>query len=255
MTAGVKLARLPDGTPEIFHTLQGEGASMGTPAIFIRSSRCNLHCVWCDTDYTWNWEGTPWPHQRDAEPGYRKYKRNEQTVDIEPGEVAAIIRTLPCQRLVLTGGEPLLQQPAWVAMLDLLNTAETPYAVEVETNGTLLPSAALDRHVTQYNVSPKLANSGNALDLRIQPEVLGWFAATPKTWLKFVIAEPEDVAEVMALIEELELPRSQVILMPEGRTPEALNQTRLWLADTCRRLNVRFSDRLHLQLWGPARAR
>jgi organic radical activating enzyme len=255
ITAGVKLARLPDGSPEIFHTLQGEGASMGTPAIFIRSSRCNLHCVWCDTDYTWNWEGTTWPHQRDAEPGYRKYQRKEQTLVIEPEEIAQIVRALPCKRLVLTGGEPLLQQHGWIALLDLLNSPENRYAVEVETNGTLLPLPALDRHVTQYNVSPKLGNSGNDLSLRIQPAVLRWFGASPKTWLKFVIAQREDLAEVLGLINELELPQNQIILMPEGRSPEVLNQTRLWLADTCRDLNFRFSDRLHLHLWGPARAR
>jgi len=255
MTAGVKLARLPDGSPEIFHTLQGEGASIGTPAIFIRASRCNLHCVWCDTDYTWNWQDTAWPHQRDAEPGYRKFLRGEQTVVLEPEEIARIVRTLPCRRLVLTGGEPLLQQRDWIALLDLLNTGENPYAIEIETNGTLIPVAALDRHVTQYNVSPKLENSGNEASLRIKPEALRWFGASAKSWLKFVIAAPGDLAEVLGLIEQLDLPRHRVILMPEGRTPEALRQTRLWLADTCRDLDLRFSDRLHLHLWGPARAR
>jgi organic radical activating enzyme len=243
MTAGVKLARLPDGSPEIFHTLQGEGASMGMPAIFIRASRCNLHCVWCDTDYTWNWDDTPWPHQRDAEPGYAKFRRSEQTVLIDPEEIARIVRALPCRRLVLTGGEPLLQQRDWVALLDMLNGAEADYAVEIETNGTLIPTAALDRHVTQYNVSPKLENSGNAASLRIQPDVLRWFGASAKSWLKFVIAEPSDLAEVLGLVETLQLPRNQVILMPEGRTPQALNQTRLWLADTCRDLDLRFSDK------------
>jgi organic radical activating enzyme len=65
----MKLARLGEG-PEIFHTLQGEGVSVGLPAVFIRASRCNLHCVWCDTDHTWNFTGTPWPHEKNAVPGY-----------------------------------------------------------------------------------------------------------------------------------------------------------------------------------------
>ena len=56
----MKVSRLADGSPEIFHTLQGEGASLGFPAVFLRLSLCNLHCHWCDTPYTWNWEQTPW---------------------------------------------------------------------------------------------------------------------------------------------------------------------------------------------------
>ena len=36
---------------EIFYTLQGEGAHMGIPAVFVRFSGCNLRCPWCDTDF------------------------------------------------------------------------------------------------------------------------------------------------------------------------------------------------------------
>ena len=84
----MKLARLPDGSPEIFHTLQGEGASLGKPSVFIRSSLCNLHCQWCDTDYTWNWEGTPWTHERDGEEGYQKYRKEEQITELSPEDIA-----------------------------------------------------------------------------------------------------------------------------------------------------------------------
>jgi organic radical activating enzyme len=255
MDRGVKLARLPDGTPEIFHTLQGEGASIGTPAVFIRASRCNLHCTWCDTDYTWNWEGTPWPHQRDADPGYRKFQRDAQTVVIDPAEIAAIVRKFPCKRRVLTGGEPLLQQRDWIAVLAELNTPEGRYAVEVETNGTLVPLPELAASVTQYNVSPKLDNSGNSRDLRVVPEALRWFAGAPNAWLKFVVAAPGDLDEVLALIEEFAIPREKVILMPEGRDPASLEKSRHWLADICRDRDFRFSDRLHVHLWGAARAR
>lgn len=250
----MKLARLPDGTPEIFHTLQGEGASVGSPAVFIRASRCNLHCVWCDTDYTWNWEGTDFRHERDAEPGYRKFLRAEQTVEIEPAEVARLVSGYACDRLVLTGGEPLMQVAGWVEMLAELERAGRRYTVEVETNGTLLPGA-LDQYISQYNVSPKLGNSGNPERLRIKPETLAWFATTPKAWFKFVVGSPGDLGEVEQLIAEHGLPRAQVILMPQARSPEALAAARIWLADACRGAGFRFGDRLHLELWGPARGR
>ncbi|MGH7853325.1 MAG: radical SAM protein, partial [Candidatus Binatia bacterium] len=50
---------------EIFYSIQGEGRLIGTPSLFIRTSGCNLRCVWCDTPYTsWRPEGSSWPLAR-----------------------------------------------------------------------------------------------------------------------------------------------------------------------------------------------
>ena len=108
----MKLARLPDGSPEIFHTLQGEGLSAGKPAVFIRASLCNLHCVWCDTDYTWNWENTPWKHERDSDPDYRKYKKAFHITELTPaamgledgGRIYLVIKATSCR--LYGGGKP-----------------------------------------------------------------------------------------------------------------------------------------------------
>ena len=61
--------------------------------------------------------------------------------------------------------------------------------VEIETNGTALPPARLDVRVDQYNVSPKLAHSGNPAELALKPEMLDRWATDPRAWFKFVIAE------------------------------------------------------------------
>ncbi|MDE0826763.1 MAG: 7-carboxy-7-deazaguanine synthase QueE [Akkermansiaceae bacterium] len=251
----MKLARLPDGTPEIFHTLQGEGLSTGKPAIFIRSSLCNLHCQWCDTDYTWNWEGTPWTHDRDREPGYAKFRKEDQIIDLSPSDVAETVRSFPCHHLVLTGGEPLLHDADFVEILTILNNDNDTWTAEVETNGTLTPSSELDALITQYNVSPKLANSGNDQKLRLKEDALTFFASSPKAWFKFVVSAPEDLAEIQDLQSRLALDPDRIFLMPEGRSPEDLALRTAWLVDLCRDQGYRFSQRLHLALWGPKRGK
>jgi len=248
----MKLAKLGEG-PEIFHTIQGEGVSVGAPAVFIRASRCNLHCVWCDTDHTWNFEKTPWPHEKDAVPGYAKFKKADVTFEIDPADAAERILAYDCPRTVITGGEPLLQQDRFLEMIGLIRERQPGHQFEVETNGTKIPSPAFHEAVSQFNVSPKLSNAGMPETLRLNAEALASFAASPKAWFKFVVAEPTDLEEIQSLCAAYQLPRQRVLLMPEGRTCEELDRHAPWLAETCRDLGFRFSDRLHIRLWGDKR--
>ena len=251
----MKIARLPDGSPEVFHTLQGEGVTAGVPAVFVRASLCNLHCVWCDTDYTWNWEGSPWPHERDGDPGYAKFKKEESQIEMTPADLAAAITMYNCRRLVVTGGEPLVQQMEFIDVLEILRERDPRWIIEIETNGTILPESDLDALVAQFNVSPKLANSGNPESLRIDEEALAFFAQSPKAWFKFVITGKGDLEEVAALQERFSLAAEHILLMPEGRHPDAIRPRRRWLAEECQNRGYRFSDRLHIELWGEERGR
>lgn len=248
-TQELKLAKL-DGKPEIFHTLQGEGISMGLPSVFVRSSLCNLHCTWCDTDYTWNWEGTPWIHETGV-----KYSKQEYIISLETTAVAELVASIgkDCRNVILTGGEPLLQQTAWAEMIQHLRARDPHYRFEIETNGTQLPDEFMSQAIDQWNISPKLSNSGNDEHLRIKPDILNHFSNTENTWFKFVIQNEKDLAEVQHLEQTYTIPKSRILLMPEGRNELALQQKRLWLADICRELGYRFSDRLHIQLWGSKR--
>lgn len=248
----LKLAKL-NGAAEIFHTLQGEGINTGVPAIFIRSSLCNLHCTWCDTDYTWNWENTPWSHDNDSIASYKKYAKANCIIELTPKEIFDTLSRYPCDHLVLTGGEPLLQQDGWIELLEYMRDQGHQFYVEIETNGTKVPSEALDTLCQQYNVSPKLSNSNNSKDLRYQKKALQWFRDSQKAWFKFVVQTEQDLQEVEEIILENQLDRQRILLMPEGRTPQQLQERRLWLADICRDQGFRFSDRLHVQLWGSKR--
>lgn len=248
----MKLAKLGDG-PEIFHTIQGEGVSVGAPAVFIRASRCNLHCVWCDTDHTWNFAGTPWPHAKDTVAGYAKHVKADVTCEITPLKAAARILTYACERTVITGGEPLLQETEFLEMIGHIRAQQPAHQFEVETNGTRLPSAAFHEAVNQFNVSPKLANSGMAAALRLKADALAFFANSPKAWFKFVVAEPADLEEIQILRDTYQLPHQRVLLMPEGRTSAELDRHAAWLAEVCRDRGFRFCDRLHIRLWGDKR--
>lgn len=250
--AVLKLAKLGDG-PEIFHTIQGEGINTGAPAVFIRASRCNLHCHWCDTDHTWNFTGTPWTHEKDATPGYQKHNRAEVTYEIAPSAAAEMILSYGCDRTVITGGEPLLQQDDFLEIISAIRAKDAGHQVEVETNGTRVPSPEFANAVDQFNVSPKLANSGMQESLRIQPQALAFFAQHRNSWFKFVVASPQDLEEIEQLISAHQLPRKRVLLMPEGRTSAELNRSSEWLAEICRDRGYRFCDRLHVRIWGDKR--
>lgn len=248
----LKLARL-NNEAEIFHSIQGEGVSMGCPSVFVRASLCNLHCHWCDTDYTWNWTGTPWKHENDADPSYQKFSKDDFITELTITDVAEKVKSYSCPRIILTGGEPLLQDSSWQALMTELLRSSPDYHFELETNGTLVPSEKFDQLIHQYNVSPKLENSGNSAQKRLNTEALAFFASSPKAWFKFVIASENDLKEVEEIKAEYELPQSRILLMPEGRDEASLQKRRLWLADLCRDKNYRFSDRLHIQLWGSKR--
>jgi organic radical activating enzyme len=248
----MKLAKL--GTdPEIFHSIQGEGPGTGAPAVFIRASRCNLHCVWCDTDYTWNFEGTPWPHDNDSIPGRAKHSKSAVTIELEPAEAARRILDFNCPRVVITGGEPLLQQDEFLEMIHLLRAEQPNCYFEVETNGTRIPSAEFHASVDQFNVSPKLSNSGIEEALRFQPDALRHFATSPNSWFKFVVATPADLGEIQSLRARFAIPPERVLLMPQGRNAGELDRSAARLAELCRELGFRFCDRLHIRLWGERR--
>ena len=233
----LKLSRLPSGGPEIFASIQGEGPTRGLPSVFVRLALCNLHCDWCDTRYTWDW---------------KHYDRQSETVEMRASAAADDVVALGHRNVVITGGEPLLQQhplAPFVAAMKRLGRR-----LEVETNGTLRPSPALAAAVDQWNVSPKLASSGNAARLRTM-SALDSLAANSNAYFKFVVSRPEDVAEVQGIVADHRIQADHVTLMPEAQDPGSLAERSQWLGPMCQATGFALSPRLQIMLWGGARAR
>ncbi|MDP0497970.1 MAG: 7-carboxy-7-deazaguanine synthase QueE [Verrucomicrobiota bacterium JB024] len=248
----MKLARNGTG-PEIFESLQGEGVSAGTPSVFVRLSLCNLHCRWCDTPYTWNWVGTSYAHDSDTPGAPRKYRREDEIVELDIEKIAAHVLTFRARNFVLTGGEPLVQGRELARLAALLRERDPACRFEIETNGTLVPPPELDAFVAQYNVSPKLANSANTPAEREKAESLRFFAACERAWFKFVAASPADLDEIRQIQTRYVIPAGRILLMPEGTSSEALRDKARWLAPLCQEHGYRLGDRLHVHLFGNKR--
>jgi len=112
---------------EIFYSIQGEGQTIGFPAIFVRFCGCNLNCPFCDTKYALNCEN------------WMEYK-----------EIIREVKQYPSKRVIFTGGEPALQGD-FIAYF-MRNNPE--YTYQIETNGTiLLKDIERFNHIT---ISPKM---------------------------------------------------------------------------------------------------
>lgn len=248
MSDAVLLAVKAPGEAEVFHSLQGEGPFVGRPSTFIRTSGCNLYCKWCDTPYTWNFEGTPFSH--DAQ---KKYDRSREQLSVSVSDLAELVRSFGCSHVVLTGGEPLMQQPQLLALFQALSEETRPYVFDVETNGAVLPLPAFDQAISAYVVSPKLSNAGVKEQHRLREDALRYFAASLKAHFKFVVDSESDRAEVLKLTERLGISKERCFLMPAAASVEALREAAPRVAAWCAEDGVRFSDRLHLRLYGAVR--
>ena len=242
------LATTTPGEAEIFASLQGEGASIGRPSVFVRLSRCNLACVWCDTAYTWRFTGDNRPHRDGI-----AFERSANQVRLDVADAAARIAAFGVPRVVVTGGEPLLQAGALAQMIAALRHTMATLHIEIETNGSVAPPPALDAMIDQYNVSPKLAHSGNPAVIALVPERMTAWAADPRALFKFVIASPDDLNEVRALAQTYAIVSERLFVMPEGTDSATLRARSRWLSEAAMQAGWRFTDRLHIHLYGDTR--
>ncbi len=233
----LKVSRQPDGRPEIFHSIQGEGVYAGRPAVFLRLALCNLACVWCDTRYTWDWE---------------HFDQGREVTTISVDEAEEGIRRYRCRNLVVTGGEPLVQQKSLTPLLECLKGRG--FWIEIETNGTIVPGKKLLDLVDHWSVSPKLENSGNPPCLQERtPGHYRLFRDLPSAHFKYVLEKADDLAELRAVMERYEIPPDRIVLMPQAQDRDTLLERSRWLVDICKSEGYLFSTRLQVLLWGNRR--
>ena len=219
---------------ESFVSIQGEGETMGVPAVFLRLAGCNLLCEgsgWiCDTIEVW-----------------RKGERQAFN-EVLIGD--AFDRLRGGYNLVITGGEPLLWQNKLERFLIWFNAAYGWLPIiEVETNGTIEPSAYLLATVDHWNCSPKLANSGETVSRRIKASAVSRISNFGKSAIfKFVITGEADVKEALRDYGSL-VALDSIYLMPAGSTQAELNTTRRVTAEAAIKYGLHYSDRLHIAIW------
>lgn len=216
---------------ELFHSIQGEGPYAGTPATFIRLGYCNLRCGWCDAWYTWD------PVRVDLKKTL--YRLDTDVVLKQIDETDNLV--------VVTGGEPLMQQEAIKELM-----SKSRYRLwQMETNGTIKPLNF--PRTMSFVVSPKLANNGrDSLKRRMIPEVIKWFAGTAATF-KFVIVGKDCITQVREFQLVYRIPPGRIYLMPEGTDSDLLNHRMPMLFEACKQYGYKYSDRLHIRAYGDKR--
>jgi 7-carboxy-7-deazaguanine synthase len=222
---------------EVFYSIQGEGRLAGVPSVFIRTSGCNLRCVWCDTPYTsWEPEG------------------EEKSLE----EIIAAAKSAPARHAVVTGGEPLLA-PEIEELTARLKTEG--FHITIETAATIFKPVACDL----ISLSPKLGNStpwqrdGGRFatmheERRLDLPVIKQFIDGYDYQLKFVADKESDFGEIEGLLQKLGgADRARVLVMPQGQTREELRERAPWIVELCKRHGFTYCPRLHIEIWGNRR--
>jgi 7-carboxy-7-deazaguanine synthase len=230
---------------ELFYSLQGEGKLAGVPTVFVRTSGCNLRCWFCDSYHT-SWEPT------------------HAWMDID--DIIDDVEDHDADHVVLTGGEPMIHDEC-VELLDRLG--ERGYHTTVETNGTIYRDAQIDL----ASISPKLQSSTPTAERdpkgdgdwaerheerRIDIDAIAEVVDTYSSQLKFVVTDPEDMAEIEDMVArirsvtETRIRDDDVLLMPEGMTRDELDETREMVAELAMEYGYRYTPRLHVDLWNDA---
>jgi len=277
---------------EIFYSIQGEGRFMGVPSIFLRTFGCNFTCsgfgmpkgqssterddvaknielykdykelplvsTGCDSYASWD------PRFKHLSPLLTVEAVTDRIVQLLPNNQWGDVH------LVITGGEPLLGwQRSYPDLLEDNRTKEYLQEITFETNGTQALTEEFETYLFEeftrfgrnydkltFSVSPKLSVSGEKWEDAIQPEVVRQYQTIGYTYLKFVVATKDDVAEAEKAVEQYRAAGfgGPVYIMPCGGEENMYNMNKTQVALLALEKGWRYSDRLQIPLfknaWG-----
>jgi len=279
---------------ELFYSIQGEGRYMGVPSVFLRTFGCNFKCAGfgmerpmlsTEADDLATVHGL-YPYQKyedlplvstgcDSYASWHPDFKNLSPMLSTDAIVDRIMEILPHsewqdEHLVITGGEPLL---GWQrAYPDLLDHASMKNLKEItfETNGTQklskefrqyllnwsLGNRSRGRNALTFSVSAKLPGSGEKWEEAIKPEIVCEYEEVGTTYLKFVVATQQDVADAECAVGAYRAAgfRGPVYLMPVGGVESVYTLNAKNVALAAMKRGWRYSDRLQVplfkNLWG-----
>jgi len=224
---------------EIFHSVQGEGSTVGLPTTFVRLTGCSLRCSWCDTTYSF-YGGSDWTLE----------------------QVFERLAPIPTKRVCVTGGEPLDQHDACVALLDAL--LQRGYFVVLETSGSI-DISAVDKLEPRAKLQVSMDVKCPSSNMQKRNLWSNLALLRPHDQLKFVLSDRRDYEYAKQVLAEHPGIRSEVLFQPMWPSPDPVAVTKVegepaTLKDVAEwvlrdGLDARVGTQMHKVIWGHEKGR
>jgi len=203
---------------EIYYSIQGEGNWTGYPNIFIRTSGCNLRCSYCDTKYAYN-----------------DFK------EISIKNIMEIINKYNCNKVCITGGEPLLQNDIKLLVDSLI---KKKYNISIETNGSFDIKFLSDNKFIMISLDIKCPSSNMNNEMLYN----NLYFLQRKDQIKFIIQDYIDYKFSKEIINKYKI-KCPIYFQPVwGTNPKKLVN---WILKD--NLDVKLSIQIHKIIWGNKR--
>lgn len=231
---------------EIFGpTIQGEGALIGKPTVFVRTGGCDYRCTWCDSMHA-------------VDPTYR-HEWEAMTAEDIFAKIEMLSSGNPLT-VSLSGGNPAIQP-----LGDLIKLGKKKgYEFALETQGSIAQDwfNTLDMLV----LSPKPPSSGEVVKWEMFEECISYAGTTTKVIMKIVVFNDRDYEWTRDVASRY--PHLPLYLQPGNHTPpqpedddddidmDGIYDRTRWLIDKTLKdqwFDVHILPQLHVLIWGNKR--
>ena len=200
---------------EIFYSIQGEGKWTGIPNIFIRTTGCNLRCNYCDTKYAY-----------------------VEGVEKNILEITNEIKKYPCNKICITGGEPLIQDDINKLIEELI---VQKYEIIIETNGSIKVDKLAS--IKDVIISMDVKCPSSMMDDKMILQNISFLKT--KDQMKFIINDKKDYSYAKKIMEKYK-PKCELFFQPVwGKDPKILAE---WIKNDD--LPAKLGLQIHKIIWG-----